>query len=219
MRKIVWAVLFFVVTLNAPAFAQDGLRVSAVVVGSGENPITSGLAGTIQLKDEHGLYAEVTVQEEQAWFMTGKDFNMGSVRASLYGSVGFLQGSPWVGPYVSLTLPITKMGKQEISIGYLTWPGFFPGSEPRSFRVQNDGVENPEKFNIGWFDIGSLNVGPVSLFMSHLNYLDTPGNWLPGASIAKKLRKDFEVNASVMWNSNDERPMYFIGATWRPEKK
>jgi hypothetical protein len=198
------------------AYAQDGYSVSAITVGSGENPITSGIAGTVQLTNETGGFMEVTAQEEQAWFMMGKDFTLGPARASLYGSVGHLQGAPWIGPYASLTLPFAKVGEREFSVSALTWPGFFL-IEPRSFR--EDGVDNPERLNTGLFELYSLTLGPVSAQLSHLNFLDTPSNWLPGLSYTHKLRKDLEVNGSMMWNSNADRAMYYIGATWRPEKK
>ena len=212
MRLRVLVLLFVLASNLQLAFAQDGYRISALTVGSGENPITSGIAATVQLKNERGGFMEVTAQEEQAWFMMGKDFKLGPARASLYGSVGHLQGAPWVGPYASLTLPFATVGGQEFNVSYLSWPGFFM-NEPRSFK--EDGVDNPERLNTGWFDLFSLNLGPVSLILSHLNFLNTPGNWLPGASYTHKLRKDLEVNGSVMWNSNADHAMYYIGATKR----
>lgn len=199
---------------SLPAFAQDGYRISGVIFGSGESPIVSGISAGVQLKNEGGGYMEIVAQEEQAWFMMGKQYRTKHLRGDLYWSVGHLQGAPWVGPYVNIVAPFATIGGQEVSVGVMTWPGFFIGTEPSKHKEA--WKRNPETIPVGDFSMGFVNVGPASIFLTRLNFLNTPTNWLPGVGLNKKLVKQLELNSSAMWNSNEKRMMYFVGATWRP---
>lgn len=200
----------------APATAQEGYKVSSVSVGSGESPVTSGIVATVDLKTEKGGFVEVTAQQEQAWLMAGRDFKTVKSKCSLYATVGHFQGAPWVGPYAGCTVSLGKVGGQEISVGALTRPGFFLGREPRDWR--NDGKRNPESVLAGYLSIAQLNIGGLALSYSYLNFLDDPTNLLPGVGYTGKVREDVEVTVSATWNSNADRSMYFIGATWLPGK-
>ncbi|OHA92066.1 MAG: hypothetical protein A3D49_02995 [Candidatus Zambryskibacteria bacterium RIFCSPHIGHO2_02_FULL_43_37] len=207
---------------HAQAASEKGYRISAISSGSGESPITSGIFATMQLKNSGCGFIEVTAQETQAWLMHGCDKDFGPVRTNLYWSVGHQGGAPWVGPYLAATIPFAKVGGHEISLTGLAWPGFFLGREPSSRRTENDGVQNHEALLAGWFELLSLNVGRVSFTASHLNYLDTPNEYLYGVEYTKKLVENVDAKGSVNWyqakKPEDRRFMYFIGATWRPKK-
>ncbi len=229
MRTVVASVVIALIALTGVAQAQDkGYKLSSVTFGAGENPITSGLSGTMALSNEKGGYLEVTLQQEQAWVMGGKDFvsHSGNTTCSLYWSVGFFQSAPWVGPWASCNRTLGHFGKkgadgkgsQKVTVGAMTWPGFYFGKEPRNWETKNDGVKNPESLLAGWFEVGSLNVGPVGFSVAHLNFLDDPSNILPGMSYTHGVRKDLDVTGSVTWNTNGKRAMYFIGGTYQPKK-
>ncbi len=201
---------------------ESGYKVASVTVGSGESPITSGIFATMQLKNEGCGFIEVTAQESQAWFMHGCDKKFGPVRTNLYWSIGHLGGAPWIGPYLAATVPIAKIGKQEVSITGLTWPGFFLGREPNGWRTEDDGVENPEALLAGWFELVSLNIGRVSLTASHLNYLDSPNVYLFGVEYTQPLNGRVSVKGSVNWYQakvkEDRRPMFALSGTWNFQK-
>lgn len=216
VKTLAYAIAISFIATTAMAQTNQGLRLSAVTVGSGESPIVSGLAVTVQAESPNGTFVDITAQEVQAWVMAGKNKKLGRLRASFYGSVGHMDGAPWVGPYASLTLPIGMIGKHEVSVTTMAWPGFFIGREPASW--QNDGVKNPESLLVGWFEMGTLGIGPLALNVSHLNFLDDKTNWLFGAGYTRKVTGDIEVSASANWNQNAERAMYYIGFSWRPRR-
>lgn len=214
--KQILATLVFLTLVASTVFAQQQYRVSAVSFGSGENPITSGIFGTVQLTTESGGFIEVTAQQEQAWFQMGREFKTSKTQCSLRGSIGHLQGAPWIGPYAGCSVTLAKVAGQEVSLGAVTRPGWFLGREPSGRR--DDGKDNPENLFVAYLTIAALNIGGVGLSLSHLDYLDDPTDWLSGVSYTHKVRKDLEVTGSATWDQNSERVMYLIGATWRLAK-
>jgi len=197
---------------------QNGWRVSALSVGSGENPIASGLTGTIQLETDGGHFLEVTAQEEQAWLMSGRRFTLGKLEGLVAAAGGHLQGAPYVGPYVNLNVPLAKIGGQEVTAGLIEWASAFVGREPNNWRTEVDGIENPESIYTGILTVAHVGIGPVAVTYTWLDFLDEPLNRIPGVVYTQTVREDLEVQASAAWNGNAERAMYYIGATWRPRR-
>ncbi|MGE0704028.1 MAG: hypothetical protein AB7F99_03945 [Vicinamibacterales bacterium] len=193
--------------------AQEGYRVSTVVVSSGQTPTTSGLAGTIQFRNDRRGYMEVTVQQESARFMFGRDFGAGRLTCSLYGTVGYFQGAPFVSPYFYCGAPVGQIATQRVFVGGLIWPGFYLGREPDKWR--NDGRINPEPMFATNLLMANLNIGGFGANVSYLNVLDDPWNFLPGVSYAHPLNGQFRVQGSGTWNSNSEKMMYYIGLSWQ----
>ncbi len=215
MQKIVFTILALLILVSTQVAAQDKYKVTAVSVGSGETPISSGIAASVNLTSDGGGYMQVMAQAEQAWFMIGKDWKSDAVKCSLYASIGHFQSAPWAGPYAGCTVSLAKVGGNDVTVGIMTWPGFYIGREPRNWR--NDGRKNPESVLAGYFSTASVGVGGFQASLSHLNFLDDPTNWLPGVGYTQKVRSDMEVSGSVTWNSNAEAAMYFVGATWHPK--
>ncbi len=217
MKAHRWSVVvaFLVLALAVPSatFAQQGFQVTAVTVGSGENPLSSGLTGTIQLTNEKDRFLEVTVQEEQAWVLYGPGFRMGKVSGIVAGSIGHFQGAPNAGIVLSLNVPVAE----NVSFSTLQWPGVFPW-EPRDWKTENDWAENPERILKGYLGSVQMDVGPVGLVYSWQNFLDEPWNELPGVVYTAKVREDLSVSGSGIWNNNAEKWMFYIGATWRPQE-
>ncbi len=215
MQKIVCAVMMLLVLVSTQVAAQDKYKVSSLSVGSGDTPISSGLAVSVNLASESGGFMQVMAQAEQAWFMIGKDWKKDAVKCSLYASVGHFQSAPWAGPYAGCTARLAKVGGNDVTAGIMTWPGFYIGREPRNWR--NDGRKNPESVLAGYFSTASVGVGGFQASLSHLNFLDEKTNWLPGIGYTQKVRSDVSVSGSVTWNGNAEAAMYFVGATWYPK--
>ncbi len=213
-RLIVRLVLVLVLMsfLSTSAGAQDKYKVSSVSVGSGDTPISSGLAVSVNLTTEGGGFMQVMAQAEQAWFMIGKDWTGDTLKCSLYASVGHFQSAPWAGPYAGCTAKLAKVRGNDVTAGIMTWPGFYIGREPRNWR--NDGRKNPESVLAGYFSTASVGVGGFQASLSHLNFLDEKTNWLPGIGYTQKVRSDVSVSGSVTLNSNAKQAMYFLAATW-----
>ena len=221
MRHALGAIMTIVITLtcSSPAAAQElkSWEVTSVSVGSGETPISAGLTGTIVIEKGRNLI-DVTVQEEQAWVMLGRKWQLGKIEMTTNGTLAHFQSAVVIGPFLNAKLPLGKIGGHDVSVSLLEWPAFFVGAEPKNWRTENDGVENPERLKVGWYTQASAAVGGLTFSYVWLNFLDDPLNRIPGVSYTTKLRKDFDVNFSVSYNSATERPMYFIGATWSPGK-
>lgn len=219
MSKITSCVLVLVALtfcVVARATAQEGYKVSSVSIGSGESPIASGIVAVVDLKTDKGGFIEVTAQQEQAWLMAGRDFKTAKTKCSLYATVGHFQGAVWVGPYAGCTVSIGAVAGRGISVGALTRPGLILGREPRDWR--NDGKKNEEALLAAYLSIAQLNIGGLALSYGHLNFLDDRTNLLPGVGYTGNVREDMTVTVSATWNTNVERFMYFIGATWLPGK-
>ncbi len=217
MRTNRWSVLvvFLVLIFTVPmsVFAKQDFQVTSVTVSSGEDPISSGLTGIIQLTDENGSLLKIAVQQEQAWVLYGPKFRLGSVEGIVAGSVGHFQGAPWAGPFLSLSVPIAK----NVAFSTFHWPGVFLW-EPKDWKTENDGVENSESVFKGYVGSARVDIGPVGLVYSWQNFLDEPWNELPGIVYTMNVRKDFLVSGSATWNNNAKEWMFYVGMTWQPKK-
>ncbi len=209
-------VFCFVISFLAMTYlatAQEGYKLSSVTLSAGEDPISSGLTSIADFKNEKETLIQVAFQQEQAWVLWGTKFNWGKVEGTVAGSAGHFQGSPWVGPYLNLNLPIGKIGGQQVSVGTLQWPCVFFGVEPRNWRSGT----NPEKLWIGYLASFNANVGRVGFTYTRLDFLDDPINHVPGVSYTQELNKNFKVSGSVSRNQNAKQFMYYIGLTWQKE--
>ena len=217
MRISKWliVVVFSVLTLVIPVsvFAQKDLEITHVIIGSGEEALSSGLAGFIYLANNDSLL-EIVAQEEQSWVSYGPKFKIGRVEGVIAGSAGHFQGAPWVGPFLSLNVPVFK----GISLNMFHRPGLFLW-EPKDWKTENDGVKNPEKIFKGYVGGIRINKGPVSFVYAWQNFLDEPWNELPGVIYTAKVRENFSVSGSVTWNNNKRKWMFYISATWEPKRK
>lgn len=218
MIHVAFVIVAFMLAISTPAYAQqEGYKVSAVSVGSGQTPISGGISASVNLTNETGGFIQVMAQSEQGWFMMGKDFAFNRTICNLYGSVGYFQGAPWVGPYAACDITLAKVGSQKISVGALTWPGWYIGREPTNWR--ENGTENGEPLLAGYFSSAQLTIGGLTVSIAHLNFLDDPPNVIPGAAYTHKVQEGFDVNGSLNWDTNGDKPMFFVGATWRPNKQ
>lgn len=197
-------------SLAATTSAQDSrFRVESVSVGSGESPTTSGLTATIDLGTEKGALIEVNAQQEVAWFLVARAFKLGRMNVVAGGNVAVFQEAPSISPRLYVSVPVTRIAGQQVSVGVLEWPGVFLGRAPRDWRDKPvDGVMAT------WFTMGQVSVGGFGLTYGYLKFLSEPTNLLPGASYTQAIRKDVLVTGSVTWNGNADRAMYYIGATW-----
>jgi hypothetical protein len=212
MLRIIAVVLALLLSaISAPAMAQN--RVTSVTVGSGEDAIASGITGVVTLTNKDStLYGEFAVQSQQAWVVWGRALH-GKVNGFIAGSVGHFQGALWYGPYVSLSKPIAHIGGKDLTVGTYHWPAFFPTGEPSDWK--NDGTKNRESISVGYLANVSLGWGPIELSESRLNFLDDKTNWLPGASVRTTIAQHITGIFNFTWNTNKERPMYYIGASWK----
>ncbi len=202
--------LFVALAMPSPVSAQMG--VSSISVGSGEDAISSGITGVVRLQSKDSTrYAEFAMQAEQAWVVYGKKLN-GKVNGFVAGSAGHFQGAAWVGPYLSLSTTLGKIGGKDLSIGTFHWPVFFLGDEPRTW--QNDGVPNPEKVSVGYLGSASVTWGMITISESYLDFLDDKVNWLPGVSLEVPMTSFSKGNFGYTWNGNKGKPMYYVGLTF-----
>ena len=207
----------FVVFTSQPALAQnEGFKPYSLTVSSGDDPISSGITGIVQFTNEKDRLVEVAVQQEQAWFIYGQKFKKSSFSGTLGASIGHFQGAPWAGPILAMSMSVGKVAGREVSIRTLQWPGFFVW-EPRSWK--NDSVPNNEAVFLGLLTNVGMDIGPIGLTYSGLNFLNEPWNTLPGVSYTGSVRKDVSVSGSVTRNINKERWLFYVGLTWKPEKK
>lgn len=204
--------LFVVLVLAVPSAVLAQMGVSSISVGSGEDALSSGITGVVRLESKDSTrYGEFAMQADQAWFVYGKKLN-GKVSGFVAGSAGHFQGGAWVGPYVSLSTRIGKIGGKDLSIGTFHWPVFFIGDEPRSW--QNDGVPNPEQVSVGYLGNASVTWGMITVSESYLDFLNDKVNWLPGVSLEVPMTGVSKGNFGYTWNGNKGKPMYYIGLTF-----
>lgn len=204
--------LFLVAAIVAstPTSAQDGYKLSSITVSSGEDPISSGLTGVVRLTSERNRLLEFTIQQELAWVVWGPTFNLGKAKAFVAGSIGHHQGAPWAGPYVSLSLPVAR----HVTLSTYSWPAIY-GWEPTDWQTENDGVRNPESVLLTYVGNVQVDVGPIGLVYSWQNFLDDPGNPLPGVVYTTRVRTDTTISGSATWNSNTRKWMFYAGLTWK----
>lgn len=192
---------------------KEGWKFESVGISSGDSPIASGITATIEVAKKRFL-VQAAFQHEQAWVISGwklgkigQEKTETSFRGYAGAAVGHFQGAPWGGPYLWLKKPFSK----NLAVSTLHWPGVFAWN-PRS----REGEYNPEWAKIGYVMVYQVDIGPVGLFYSGLNYLHDPWNDLPGVSLTAKPRKDFSLVASATRNTNKKEWMFLIGATWEP---
>ncbi|MGE5297782.1 MAG: hypothetical protein ACM3KM_01315 [Acidobacteriaceae bacterium] len=217
-RFVALVALFFLFVPSV--FAQEeeekpkGFQVSFVSAGSGEDAVSSGLVGTLQLTNEKRTFVEVTAQQEQAWVVVGKKLGNSRYSAAIGGSAGHFQGSPWIGPYGTAEVSLGHLGGQRVAASTLQWPCFFAW-EPKSWRFENDGKpENTQKMFVGYISSFELSVGPVGLTYARLWFLDEPANDLPGLKYTAKVMRNISVSGSTTYNGNTGKWMFFVGASW-----
>lgn len=215
-----WIAAFvFLATFPMSVFAQptsnEGYKFYSLTVSSGDDPISSGITGIVQFTNKQNRLIEVAVQQEQAWVTYGQKFSKKSVNGLVGASVGHFQGAPWAGPILILSVPVGKIAGQQIMARTMQWPGFFAW-EPRDWK--NDGMQNPERLFVGILGNVGLDIGPIGLTYSKLNFLDEPWNTLPGISYTKAIQRDFSVTGSATWNSNQKKWLLYAGLTWKPER-
>jgi hypothetical protein len=213
--KIRWFVVTAICLLFGLSSSVSGQwKISGLKVSSGQDAISSGIAGTVQFQNGHGA-GEFVVQSEQAWFLYGPTFQKGALSGQLAGSIGHFQEAPWAGPYLYLEWKIEALWSiagSAPSIFVLEWPAFFAW-EPRDW---DDGAPNPESIFVGNFTMAGVNVGPVGLSVGRLDFLDDPLNWLYGASYTLRLGGQTALISSATWNSNATKWMLLMGASWKP---
>jgi len=193
------------------AHAQDGYRLESLLVSSGSDPITSGIASIARFRNAGDRFVEVAAQSEQAWLSYGRYFESGRVTFVAAGAVGHFQRAPLLG----LRLDVSARLSERVHVDALYWPGILV-EEPEDWKTENDGVNNPESVYHGQFAGVRLGVGPVLLSYYMLNFLDEPWNELPGISYMWAFRDDVSASLSATWNNNDEDWLPWIGATWTP---
>jgi len=211
-------IAMFVLALSVlvtPVAAQrvGPYEVQSLTIGSGENAVTSGIAGTIRLAPaDSSRFLEFTAQQQQAWVICGPRFGS-STNILTAASVGYFQGAPWAGPFINLEIPVATVAGQQITFSTLQWPAFFAW-EPNDKRY--DGKPNPEKVLLGYFANARLNIGAIELSFAMLNFLDEPWNKLPGISYAAKVLDNLKILSSVTWNNNKNRWLLYMGIQWTP---
>lgn len=211
--------LVIVVILSNSVSAQEPKKecrgLESVAITSGDSPIASGITVSAWVVCGR-LRVEAAFQHEQAWIITG--YKLGKLGAEKTPSsyegfaglaVGHFQGAPWGGPYLSIK---KRLGL--VSISTLQWPGVYVW-QPRS---REGYPPNTEWALIGYVMVYQVDIGPVGIFYSGLDYLDDKWNHLPGISITKKLWSNFSLSGTATWNNNRDEWMFLIGATWEPKR-
>lgn len=220
VRILLFLAIIVIISTVASAQTQDqtksGYNITEIAVGSGEDAVSSGLSGRIRLENENKKVFEIVLQVDQAWTMFGPKFKIRKLEGLLAGSVGHLQGAPWAGAYLNLSVPIGKVLGQDVSLSTIQWPIFF-GWEPTGWK--NDGKPpNTESMFAAYLAIFQANVGPIGVAYTKLNFLDDSWNTLPGVSYTQNIRKDISVTGSTSWNGNAQKWMFYLGTTWSPQK-
>ncbi len=212
MRHLVLALAVTGVGL-APGFAraQEGYSLESLLVSSGSDPITSGIAAIARFRDGSDRFAEVAAQSEQAWFAYGKYLGGGARSFVAAGAVGHFQTAPLLGLRFDAVFRLDESVRLEV----LYWPGVLL-EEPTDWKTENDGVENPEGVYHGQFSGIRLAVGPVQASYYMLNFLDEPWNELPGISYTWSFRDDMAASLSATWNNNSRDWLPWIGLVWAP---
>lgn len=212
-RNRVFAAFFIFLVTPYAADAQDKeFKFYSLTVSSGQNAISSGITGVAQFAKGARLI-EVGVQHDQARFIYGTKFSANSSLKGFVGATaGHFRGSPWAGPLLTLGVPVMKVAGQQVTVGTMQWPEFFPW-KPDGWNI---GQSKHKYLLLAYLGGANLNIGPVGLDYSLLKFLDDPWNELPGVSYTKKIQKDFSVSGSATWNNNDKHWMFYLGLTWKP---
>ncbi len=214
-RCLLSAVVLFLISslvVFSPSFAEasGGYKFNTVTIGSGDDPISSGICAVARLSNQKNSYLEFTLMSDQFWVVYGPQFKKGRLEGMVTGSIGYLQDSPWIGPLVALRLNIAEPGGIPISVGMVQWPVFF-GYEPRDWR--HNGQPDPDVL-VGYYQSASLGIGPVEFSYSLLNFLEDPWNELPGVSYTARIQDNVSVFGSLAHNGNERKWMVKMGVNW-----
>ncbi len=193
--------------------AQASYELETLLVSSGSDPITSGVAGIARFRNGDGRFGEISVQSETAWLAYGQFFAEGDLTLVTAGTISHVQMAPGVGLRFDASVRLSELASLDLSY----WPGLL-FEEPEDWKTENDGVENTESLFHGQFGGVRLRVGPVQLSYYMLNFLDEPWNELPGVSYTWAFRDDLAASLSVTWNNNDQDWLPWIGLTWSPSR-
>jgi len=212
MRKFALMFVLLAVLLPVDLFGQN--HITSVSVGSGQDPISSGMSMALRFENLNGkLFGEFAAQHEQAWLAVGRQVH-GRISGFVAVDVGHFQGAAWGGPYISLATPIMKVGGKELTLSTLQWPGVYfskPSSKSEANLQGLDWVAYLSSFSVSW--------GPVSLNHAMLHFMDDPWNALPGVSVSLPLTKDVVSTSTYTRNTNAKSAMYFMGVSWTPSNK
>ena len=193
--------------------AQAPYELETLLVSSGSDPITSGVAGVARFRNRAGRFAEISAQSENGWVSYGQYFAKGDLTLVTAGAVFHIQKALGVGLRFDASVPLSEWAILDLAY----WPGLL-FEEPEDWKTKNDGVENPESLFHGQFGGVRLRIGPVQLSYYMLNFLDEPWNELPGASYTWAFRGDLAASLSMTWNNNDQDWLPWIGLTWSPSR-
>ncbi|HTP56896.1 MAG TPA: hypothetical protein VMJ72_01290 [Candidatus Paceibacterota bacterium] len=202
------AVILAAATVGAQTPDPEKWTFDSLTVSAGEDALSSGITGSVWLKKDQQRF-NFLVQQKQGWFIYGRQFTVGKLEGLVAGSVGHFDGAPWIGPYVTLDLPLGKVAGQKVSVGTMQWP-VIQAWVPDGWKGKHESTPY-----IGYFASVQASVGPLGLSLGRLDFLDDPINWLPGVSYTANVRRDFSVTSSVTRNTNAKRWMLYVGATWK----
>ncbi len=191
--------------------APEGWHLASASLSSGEDPLSSGLTGSLRLEDGK-KFLDANLKAEQGYFAAGRAFRLHSLDMEVAGSVGNGFGEPWVGFSVSASLPIATIAGRKVSISTLQWP-FILAREPERWRTDGK-PPNPEAVPFGMYSDVSLTCGGVTLQYALSDFLDDPVVHSLGVAVKLKFGKEFSAKASATWNFQTDKPMYLIGVSW-----
>lgn len=212
MKKIVLS-LALLSSVLVPRLAQPQApyELETLLVSSGSDPITSGVAGIARFRNRDGRFVELSAQSSNAWASYGQYFPKGDLTLVAEGAVFHFQKALGVGLRFDASLRLSE----SVNLGLAYRPGLL-FEEPEDWKTENDGVENTESAFHGQFGGVRLRIGPVQLSYYMLNFLDEPWNELPGVSYTWAIRDDVAASLSATWNSNDQDLLPWIGLIWSP---
>lgn len=192
---------------------QTPYALETLLVSSGSDPITSGVASIARFRNSDGRFVEVSAQSEGAWVSYGQYFPKGDLTLVAEGAVFHFQKALGVGVRFDATFQLSESA----SLGLAYRPGLV-FEEPEDWKTENDGVENTESVFHGQLGGVRLRIGPVQLSYYMLNFLDEPWNELPGISYTWAFGDELAASLSATWNNNDEDWLPWLGLTWSPAR-
>ena len=210
-------VVFFIVALalvvtpiNSSAQTILGLKLESITVGSGEDPLSSGITGVADFGSSNGkIFGEFVVQPEQAWAILARNIEHGNFSATIGGSVGHFQAAPYIGPYLFTGFALS----QNVKLTGLYWPALFAW-EPYNWK--NDDRPTDEDVAIGNFGIVGIELGndyKIKFNVAGLNFMNDPTNWLPGGSVTVPIANQISWTSAATRNRNGEAWMFYMGIT------
>jgi len=190
------------------AQTDRGLQFESVTVGSGEGPIASGMSVMAHfVPSDNSRLLEIMVMADSGWIAYGPQYTIGPVSGLAVATAGHLFGVPWAGPMFTASIPI---GHTRLTA--IQWPAVL-GWKPHNY----DKDVSSDRFIPGYFGGVGIGVGAISMSYNLSKYIADPWNHLPSVSYNDSIYEDFAINASMTWNSNTSRTMFFLGMTWQPQ--